>query len=401
MMKREKPHADLYYSSEITRALLSERQVAAGLTVALLATVLVSAIWWASTQKVEEITKGNAHVIASSREQLVQSLEGGIVSALLVKEGQVVNKGEPLVRIDPTKAQASFAEGQSKSVALKVAAARLRAEAQGTSLKFPSDVASFSTIVRDETNMFNTRKRALDEGVTTLSKGKQFLVNELAITEPMAIKGLVAETEVLRMRRQLNEIDMQIQERVNKYRTDAASELARIESEVAQTREVVTARKDQVLRTVIGAPVRGTVKNIKVNTIGGVVQPGQEIMEIVPLEDKLLIEAKIRPHDVAFLRPGLGAMVKVSAYDFSIYGGLPGKIELISPDTLREERKSEEDTYYRVLIRTDKSTLTSEGRELPIFPGMTATVEIRTGEKTVIDYLLKPVFKVREALRER
>jgi membrane fusion protein, adhesin transport system len=400
MMKRENK-SDLYYSSEIKRALLSERQVAAGATIGLIAAILASAIWWASTQKVEEITRGNAHVIASSREQLIQSLEGGLVSALLVKEGQVVNKGEPLVRIDPTKAQASFAEGESKSVALKAAASRLRAEAQGLPIRFPSDVLAATSIVRDETSTYNARKTALDEGVTTLRKGKQLLVNELAITEPMAAKGLVAETEVLRMRRQVNDIDMQIQERINKYRTDAAGELAKVESEVAQTREVVTARKDQVSRTVIGAPVRGTVKNIKVNTIGGVVQPGQEIMEIVPLEDKLLIEAKIRPHDVAFLRPGLGAMVKISAYDFSIYGGLPGKIELISPDTLREERKTEEDTYYRVLIRTDKSSLTNQGRELPILPGMTATVEIRTGEKTVMAYLLKPVFKVREALRER
>jgi membrane fusion protein, adhesin transport system len=393
--------SDRRYSSELKQALLTERTIAAGLTLGLLAAVVAAAIWWASSQKVEEITKGNAHVIASTREQLVQSLEGGIVSALLVKEGQVVSKGEALVRIDPTKAQASFAEGQSKSVALKAAAARLRAEAQGSNLKFPSEVLTSASVVKDETSTYNARKQALDEGVSTLRKGKQLLQNELAMTEPMAAKGLVAETEVLRMRRQINDIDMQIQERVNKYRTDAAAELAKVESEVAQTREVVTARKDQVQRTTIGAPVRGTVKNIKVNTIGGVVQPGQDIMEIVPLEDRLLVEAKIRPADVAFLRPGLKAVVKISAYDYSIYGTLPGVIENISPDTLREDKKSEDDTYYRVLVRTETASLTSNGQTLAIMPGMTATVEIRTGEKTVMDYLLKPVFKVREALRER
>jgi membrane fusion protein, adhesin transport system len=398
MMKLDSDHR---YSSELKQALLSERTVAAGLTLGLLSAVVAAGVWWASTQKVEEITKGNAHVIAATREQLVQSLEGGIVSALLVKEGQVVSKGEALVRIDPTKAQASFAEGQSKSIALKAAAARLRAEAQGGGLKFPSEVLTSASIVKDETSTYNARKQALDEGVGTLRKGKQLLQNELAMTEPMAAKGLVAETEVLRMRRQLNEIDMQIQERVNKYRTDAAAELAKVESEVAQTREVVTARKDQVQRTTIGAPVRGTVKNIKVNTVGGVVQPGQDIMEIVPLEDKLLVEAKIRPADVAFLRPGLKAVVKISAYDYSIYGTLPGLIENISPDTLREDKKSEDDTYYRVLVRTESASLTSNGQTLAIMPGMTATVEIRTGEKTVMDYLLKPVFKVKEALRER
>jgi membrane fusion protein, adhesin transport system len=393
--------SDRRYSSELKQALLTERTIAAGLTLGLLAAVVAAAIWWASSQKVEEITKGNAHVISSTREQLVQSLEGGIVSALLVKEGQVVSKGEALVRIDPTKAQASFAEGQSKSVALKAAAARLRAEAQGSTLKFPSEVLTSASVVKDETSTYNARKQALDEGVSTLRKGKQLLQNELAMTEPMAAKGLVAETEVLRMRRQINDIDMQIQERVNKYRTDAAAELAKVESEVAQTREVVTARKDQVQRTTIGAPVRGTVKNIKVNTVGGVVQPGQDIMEIVPLEDRLLVEAKIRPADVAFLRPGLKAVVKISAYDYSIYGTLPGVIENISPDTLREDKKSEDDTYYRVLVRTETASLTSNGQTLAIMPGMTATVEIRTGEKTVMDYLLKPVFKVREALRER
>ncbi len=194
---------------------------------------------------------------------------------------------------------------------------------------------------------------------------------------------------------------MQIQERFNKYRAEAANELIKVESELSQTTEIVGARQDQVKRTTINAPLRGTVKNIRMNTIGGVVQPAQDIMEIVPLDDRLLVEAKIRPTDVAFLRPGLPATVKISAYDYSIYGGLEGVIEVISPDTLREERKSEEENYYRVLVRTKNAILSNNGKELPIIPGMTASVEIRTGEKTVLDYLLKPILKAREALRER
>jgi adhesin transport system membrane fusion protein len=174
-----------------------------------------------------------------------------------------------------------------------------------------------------------------------------------------------------------------------------------IRKELAQVTGVLTARQDLVDRTVIRAPLRGTVKNVRVTTIGGVIQPGQDIMEIVPLEDQLLVEARIPPSEVAFLRPGLAAKVKLTAYDYTSYGGLDGRVEFISADTLRDERKPGEENYYRVLVRTDKSVLVAGGKSLPIIPGMTATVEIRTGEKSVLDYLLKPVLRSREALRER
>ena len=392
---------DLIYATELKQAMVSDRSVSAGVTLLLLFALGGAALWWASVSHLEEITRGNARIIPTSREQLVQSLEGGIVAELLVKEGQVVNKGQALVRIDATKAQSAFAEGRTKALALKAAAARLRAEARGTPLEFPADVMRDAELLRNERSTYAAKKTALEEGVGTLKASRDLLKKELGITEPMVDKGLVAEVEVLRMRRQLNEIELQVQERINKYRSDAAGELAKVESELGQTSEALTARADQVKRTVIGASVRGTVKNIKINTVGGVVQPGQDIMEIVPLEEQLLVEARIRPHEVAFLRPGLPATVKISAYDYAIYGGLQGRIELISPDTLREERKTEDDTYYRVLVRTDASTMSSGGKELPIMAGMTATVEIKTGEKTVLDYLLKPILKVREALRER
>jgi membrane fusion protein, adhesin transport system len=392
---------DQIYATELKQAMVSERTLGAGVTILFLFALLACALWWASVSRLEEITRGNARVIPTSREQLVQSLEGGIVAALLVKEGQVVEKGQALVRIDATKAQSAFAEGRTKALALKATASRLRAEARGSALEFPSDVLRDAELLRNEKSTFEARKTALDESVGTLKASRDLLRKELAITEPMVDKGLVAEVEVLRMRRQVNEIELQIQERINKYRAEAAAELAKVESELGQTSEALTARADQVKRTIIGASVHGTVKNIKINTIGGVVQPGQDIMEIVPLEEQLLVEAKIRPHEVAFLRPGLPATVKISAYDYAIYGGLQGHIELISPDTLREERKTEDDTYYRVLIRTDASSLRSAGKDLPIMAGMTASVEIKTGEKTVLDYLLKPVLKVREAMRER
>jgi adhesin transport system membrane fusion protein len=207
------------------------------------------------------------------------------------------------------------------------------------------------------------------------------------------------------MQRQTNDIQAQIVERRNRYQSDAHTELGRLELELSQVSENLIGRADIVDRTTIVAPVRGTVKNVRVNTIGGVIQPGEHILEIVPLEEQLLVEGKIRPSDVAFLRPGLPAKVKITAYDFAIYGGLDGHVEYISPDTLKDDQKAAsgrpDDTYYRVLILTDKSTLHAGNKELPIIPGMIATVEVRTGEKTILDYLLKPVLKAKEAFRER
>lgn len=215
----------------------------------------------------------------------------------------------------------------------------------------------------------------------------------------------MSEVEILRMRRQANEIRAQIVERNNKYQAEANADLARFELELAQTKENLIGRADVVERTTVLAPVRGTVKNIRANTIGGVIQPGEHILEIVPLEEQLLVEGKIKPSDVAFLHPGLPATVKITAYDYAIYGGLKGQVQLISPDTLKDDQKAAsgrgDDTYYRVLVLTDSSTLEAGGKSLPIIPGMIASVEIRTGEKSVLDYLLKPVLKAREAFRER
>ncbi len=393
--------SDFDFMRDMQQAMVNDRQWGAFLLLALMFALLTCAAVWASSSRLEEITKGDARIIPSSREQVIQSLEGGILHDMMVREGDIVTPGQPLLRIDETKARSSYQEGYSKAIGLKAAAARLRAESRGTPLVFPPEVMADPEVVKNETDTYNARKEALDQAVATASSSRALIAREIAITEPMVKKGLVAEIDLLRLRRQFNDLQAQMQERVSKYRIDAANELSKVESELAQTQEVLTAREDQVKRTVVTAPVRGTVKNIRMNTRGGVIQPGEDIMEIVPLEDRLLVEAKIRPHDVAFLRPGLPATVKITAYDYAIYGGLEGHVELISPDTLREERQVEDESYYRVLVRTTNSALTAGANQLPIIPGMTATVEIRTGEKTVMDYVLKPVLKVREALRER
>lgn len=393
--------SDFDFMHDMQQAMVNDRQKTTLLMLLLMVGLLTSAAAWAHFSRIEEITRGDARIIPSSREQIIQSLEGGILSEMMVREGEIVAAGQPLLRIDETKARSSYQEQLSRSASLQASAARLRAEARGTPLEFPPEVIADKELLKNETATYEARKTALDQSVATSKSSRALIQREISITQPMVAKGLVAETDLLKLKRSLNDLDAQSQERVNKYRVEAANELGRVEAELGQVLETLTARQDQVQRTVINAPVRGTVKNIKMNTRGGVIQPGQDILEIIPLEDQLLVEARIRPADVAFLRPGLDATVKITAYDYSIYGGLAGKVELISPDTLRDERKTEDDSHYRVLVRTGNSMLEAGGKQLPIIPGMTASVEIRTGEKSVLDYILKPVLKVREALRER
>ncbi|HAT6802697.1 TPA: HlyD family type I secretion periplasmic adaptor subunit [Citrobacter freundii] len=371
------------------------------------AIIIVVALAWAKLAVVEEVTVGDGVVVPASREQVIQSLEGGILEEMPVREGDIVEKGQLLARIDQTRAGASHREGMSKVLGLKGAVVRLRAEAFGTPLVFPDDVNGQPGIVRDETQAYEARKQALDESITALKRSLSLAENEIRMSEPLMRKGLMSEVELLRMKRQANEFRLQITERENKYRSEANVELTRLESELSQAVENAAVREDVMNRTTVVAPVRGTVKNVKVTTLGGVIPPGGDIMTIIPLGDQLLIEARIKPADVAFLRPGLPAMVKITAYDFAIYGGLNGRVELISPDTIQDEESARqgkgkaETTFYRVYIRTDKAALQVKDKVFPIMPGMIARAEIRTGEKTILDYILKPVLKAREAFRER
>jgi membrane fusion protein, adhesin transport system len=367
----------------------------------LLLAIVVGLLIWSRFAILEEVTTGTAQVVPSGKVQVIQSLEGGIVSALNVHEGDVVTAGQPLIVIDPTRANASYNEVEERRRSLLAAAARLRAEASARPLEFPEEIRGNAELIRSETETYRVRRQAVDQAISGLSSSIALMQRELAITEPMSARGLVPEVDVLRLRRQINEASMQIAERRNRYRADAGTELSKIESELAQVSEVATGRRDAVERTVLRAPVQGTVKNVQVTTIGGVVQPGAAVMEIVPLRDVLLVEAKIKPSDVAFIRPGQGATVKLAAYNYLVYGAIKGKVETISPDTLREERKADQEAYYRVLISTGQSTLKHQGKALPIIPGMTATVDILTGRRTVFDYFLRPVLKIDEAFRER
>lgn len=390
---------DVQFLRDARAAQLTESHPLAGFSLILVLVVLVVAYRWADSAVIDEVTRGEGTVIPSSREQLIQSLEGGILAELPVHEGDIVDKGQVLLRIDDTRSGASLREGQVKGDILRAEIARLRAEATGTEPHFPTDLNS--TLIERERKLHVSRRRALQESIASIGNNLRLAETELAMTEPMVARGAVSEVEVLRLRRDIIDLKGRVQDRRNSFQAEARTTLAEKEAEFASITEIITAREDEVNRSVIRSPMRGSVKNIKVTTLGGVIAPGQEIMEIVPFEDRLLVEAKIRPADVAFLRPGQPATVKLSAYDYSIYGGLRGRLEHISADTLSDETNPHE-SYYRVYVRTEAANLRGKHGPLPIIPGMIATIEVLTGHKTVLDYLLKPVLKVRDnALHER
>jgi adhesin transport system membrane fusion protein len=368
----------------------------------LTALTLLILLVWAATTTLDEVTTGIGKVIPSSREQVIQAIDAGVVAEVLVHEGEIVEVDQPLVRIDDVRMGASMQESQARINGLQAAAVRLRAEAQGSSLVFPQDLRKRNPdLVRSEEQTYRARRQSLDTSVYALQQSLKVALEEMQLTEPLAAKGLVSEIDVLRIQRSVAEMRGRMSELQAKYRAEAAAELARIESELGSQSATLLGRSDAVRRAVLRAPKRGIVKNIRVTTEGGFVQAGQDVLEIVPVDDSLLVETRIRPTDIAFLRPGLPATVKLTAYDVGVYGWLEGELLQISPDTLRDEVRRDE-TYYKVIVRTSNAGLkTREGKSLPVIPGMQAYVDIKTGQKSVLSYLFKPVLRAREALRER
>ena len=356
---------------------------------------------WAALFKLEEVSTGTGKVIPSSKEQIIQSLEGGILTKLDVKEGDIVEKGTILAQLDPTRFASNVGESQSLLVSSLATSARLRAEVNGTALQFPEIVQKDSQLVREETQLYNTRRKNLEESISDLTTSLTLVQQELRMTEPLVAKGAASEVEVLRLKRQASDLQKQINDTRSQYYVKAREELSKANTDVETQRQIVKGKSDTLNRTVFRAPVRCVLKEIDVMTLGGVIPPNGKIMTIVPLDEQLLIEARISPRDIAFIRPNQQALVKITAYDYAIYGGLHGKVTVISPDTIRDEVKQDQ-FYYRVYIRTDSDKLRNkQGKTFAITPGMVATVDIRTGQKTVLDYLIKPFNKAREALRER
>ena len=363
--------------------------------------LLAAFIAWASLFHLDEVTTGSGKVIPSSHEQVIQSLEGGIIHSLMVREGDIVERGQQLAQLDRTKTESSVLESESRLNAALATAARLKAEVNDTELTFPEELDDDVELVKQETALYQSRRESLEKGLAGLRQGAELVQRELSLTRPLVTQGAASKVEVLRLERQKNELENKITEMKNQYYVRAREELAKANAEIEAQRSVMKGREDSLTRLTFNAPVRGIVKDIYVTTVGGVIPPNGKLMSLVPLDDQMVIEAKISPRDVAFIHPGQKALVKVTAYDYSIYGGLEGEVTMISPDTLQDEVKRDV-YYYRVYIRTDSNHLTNkQGQEFPVFPGMIATVDIKTGSKTILDYLLKPLNKAKEALRER
>ena len=400
------------------------------------------ALAWASWAELDEVTRGDGKVIPSSQVQVVQNLEGGIVAAIPVREGAVVEQGQVLLRIDNVRAASDLRESRQRYHALLGALGRLRAEVEGTAITLAPELSiDAPEVVANERALYHARAAALQSEIDILhsqatqrrqelaelrtrldqlERSLALATEELEIKRPLAARRVVSRVELLQLERQVNDLagelettrlavpriesalqeaERRIEERRLNFRAEAQRELTAVQGEATALAEAITASADQVRRTDVRSPVRGTIKRLLVTTVGGVIQPGEDLVEIVPLEDTLLVEAQVRPADIAFLHPGQPAKVKVTAYDFAIYGGLDGVVEDISADSITDERG---ESFYRVRVRTAETALEHQGEILPIIPGMTTQVDILTGEKTVLDYLLKPILQAKErALRER
>lgn len=356
---------------------------------------------WAWFAMLDEVTVGTGKVTPSSHAQVIESLDGGIVNALLVQEGDIVEQGQMLARLDPTRFQSNYGEAAARARALRASSERLRAELTGEPLKFSAESMREPNLVARERQLYESRRRNLTETVSNLQKTLELINAEIRMTQPLVAKGAAGQVEVIRLQRQVAELRGKIDEARNQYAVRAREEQVKNDADLDAQIQAMAGKADQLDRATLYSPVRGVVKDIQVTTVGGVLQPGGKLMEIVPLEDQLLIETRINPRDIAYIRPGLPATVKVTAYDSSIYGNLNGKVEVVSPDTLQDEVQRDQ-FYYRVYVRTDHAELENRsGKRFPILPGMVASVEIKTGQKTVMDYLIKPLNKVKEALRER
>ncbi|MES2602041.1 MAG: HlyD family type I secretion periplasmic adaptor subunit [Pseudomonadota bacterium] len=383
--------------------------------------LLVAGVVWAHFAVLDEVKRGNGRVISSRQTQVLQSLEGGLVLDILVREGDIVKQGQVLMRIDDTKFSADLGEVRERRASNAARVARLQAEVIGAEKPIFSEelIKLTPQIVETEQNLFTARVKKISQDIdvlaqqeTRLAGSLKLLSREVEITRNLYAQKVVPEIEMLRLERQASEIRGQLAETQSRitniktaFRSQSEEDLAKSRGDLAVLEENIKSAQDRVRRADLKSPVNGIVNKLNVTTVGAVVQPGANLMDIVPLDDSLLVEGRIRPQDIAFIRAGQDAVVKITAYDSSVYGSLKGKVERISADTIADdkpERGEKGETFYRVMVRTDKNHLGTTETPLPIIPGMVSTVEILTGAKSVLDYVVKPARMLRdEALRER
>ncbi|WP_330924572.1 HlyD family type I secretion periplasmic adaptor subunit [Candidatus Sororendozoicomonas aggregata] len=432
---------DMEFMSDTSAAMLIRTPQGGRLLVYTILMALGTAVIWACFAKLDEITRGSGSIVPSSRLQVIQNLEGGILKELYVEEGDRVNAGQPLLQLDDTQFRSDFREGAIEHLGLLAKSARLKAELSGEPLKFPPELHDYPDYMQRERDIFEQREssqwveqsviekqilQAKHDFTSTqteydyLKKSYQLGAEELKLTKPLAEQGVVSQVELLQLEQKVNDLDSQrrltqlslpklqaaYEEAVarqselrEKFREDAVHELQEVEVKLGQRAESQSGVQDQVDRTLVRAPLSGIVKKINITTIGGVVQPGMEMMEIVPIEDSLLVEVNINPKDIGFLRKGMPAVVKLTAYDFAIYGGLDGTLEHISADTIENEKG---ESFYVARVRTKENYLGTAHKRLDVMVGMQTSVDIITGEKTVMQYLLKPLLRAKQnALTER
>jgi len=413
--------------------------------------VFCAFLLWATFAEIDELARGNGKVIPTDKIQTVQSLDGGIISEISIKEGEEVKKGTPLMKIDTTRFQATLEESKQEYLSLLAVKARLSVESKIDinkaipKLKFDSRIMEDSSryditeqllldnrfrelkssinVLKTQENQKKQELREIESNIRKLSQSLEFIEEQRKTIKKLVARGIKSKYDLLdiekeytqtqgdletarlsisRSRYAISEAKGRISEKINTFKAEASNELQKTVGQINRFEAKLVGDKDKVAKTVITSPVDGIVKQLNLNTIGGVVQSGMDLIEIVPSSDALVVEAKIDPKDIAFINPSQKAIIKITAYDFSIYGGLDGKIVEISADTIVDKESKDGKSYYRVLVKTDKNFLERKGEKLPIIPGMIASVDIVTGKKTILDFLLKPILKVKQdSLHER
>lgn len=365
---------------------------------------LIFLLVWSLFAQLEQISRAPGQVIPTGRTQVLQSTDGGVISEILVKEGDLVKRGQVLVRLDRVKIEAAVGETEGKVASLKSSMARINAELFNRPLVFPPDVQKFPDFVANQTMLYEKRRQALQDQLSSLQSMLALMQQELDMNLPLLKQGDVSRADVLRLQRGVSDIRAQIVNVRNKYLQDLQLEYTKTEEDLVTAREILAQRQDALKDTEIKAPTDGIVKNVRLTTIGGVLRPSDEVLSIVPTGDKLIVEAKMSPSDIAYVRKGQKASVKFDAYDSSIFGSAVGQVIYVSPDTLTEQGPQGNLVFYRVHIAINTKTMKqyANGEKVEVQPGMTATAEIETGKHTVFRYLTKPLSKTfGEALTER
>jgi len=361
-------------------------------------------IIWANVYVLDQVARATGEVIASNRVQVIQVVDGGVLESLSVREGDRVAKGEVIAQLEQGRIGASVAEVAVRLCAQRAQRSRLVAEVTGRdTLRFESDTACSSEQEQIELALFEQRRDGLSAELDNLQVAVKLGREELELVRELSLSGDVNRSEVIRTERALNEADAKIVQRKNRFFEEANTALAKVEDEIAQNEQILKQRSEQLDAIIIKAPLAGIVKNVKVTTVGGVLRAGDELMQLIPVDDELIVEAKVAPTDIALVQKGMQAMLRFDPFDYTIYGGVLGTVRYVSPDTLKEESRMGEEIYYRVHVAiTNSPVQTTTGYPLEILPGMTAQVDIRTGERTVMEYLLKPLRKtLTTALGER